>query len=146
MAIRAGPGGALVATTLYSFVLKSKAIVDVILLAGLYTTRIVAGAACINVILSHWLLALSMFIFLSLALVKRYTEMSELQATSTTSTAKGRGYRPDDIELISIVGPTSGYLSVLVFALYLNSDIIQSPYETPYLMCALVARSSQRNE
>ena len=131
MAIRAGPGGALVATTLYSFVLKSKAIVDVILLAGLYTTRIVAGAACINVILSHWLLALSMFIFLSLALVKRYTEMSELQATSTTSTAKGRCYRLDDIELISIVGTTSGSLSVLVFALYLSSALSSHPTRRP---------------
>lgn len=126
-----------IATTLYSFVLKQKAIVDVVLLAGLYTTRIVAGAACINVALSHWLLAFSMFIFLSLALVKRYTEMSELQASGNMSSAKGRGYRLDDIELLSTMGTISGYMSVLVFALYLNSDIIQSLYVTPYLMWAI---------
>ncbi|MEM7366164.1 MAG: UbiA family prenyltransferase, partial [Pseudomonadota bacterium] len=127
-----------VATTLYSFILKAKAVVDVILLAGLYTTRIVAGAACISVVLSHWLLAFSMFIFLSLALVKRYTEMVELQAAGGgMSTAKGRGYRLDDIDLLSTMGSTSGYLAVLVFALYLNSEVVQSLYQTPYLMWAI---------
>lgn len=120
-------------TFAYSFFLKRIVLIDVITLAGLYTVRIIAGAAAISVLLSFWLLAFSVFVFLSLALVKRYTELRALQDKSVKKTL-GRGYHADDIELLSSLGGSSGYISVLVLALYINSSDVRVLYNEPMIM------------
>ena len=122
-----------VLTFAYSFYLKRVVLIDVITLAGLYTVRIIAGAAAISVQLSFWLLAFSIFVFLSLALVKRYTELLALQGR-TVKKALGRGYHADDIELLSSLGGSSGYISVLVLALYINSSDVKVLYGDPMVM------------
>ena len=129
-----------VLTLAYSFLLKQKELVDVLVLATLYTLRILAGAAAVEVRVSFWLLALSMFLFFSLALVKRYTEMLAVSGRGETQAA-GRGYRPGDLEGLSQMGAASGYLAVLVLALYINSDDIRRLYAAPeviWLLCPLL--------
>lgn len=123
-------------TVAYSFWLKEKAMVDVMLLALLYTTRILAGAAAVAVIPSFWLLAFSMFIFLSLGMVKRFSELYPLREAGGGS-LRGRGYRADDLMMLSSLGTASGYLSVLVLALYINSPDVRAMYSQPYLIWAL---------
>ena len=109
----------------YSLWLKSKLMVDVIVLAGLYSLRIYAGGMAVGINLSHWLLLFSMFFFLSLAFVKRYTEL-RLVEQHEGSAAIGRGYLVDDIEMLRVFGPVCGYLSVLIFAMYIDSaDVIR---------------------
>ncbi len=120
-------------TFAYSFYLKRIVLVDVITLASLYTVRIIAGTAAIGVALSFWLLAFSIFVFLSLAIVKRYTELLGLKKKSAQKTL-GRGYQVDDIELLSSLGGASGYISVLVLALYINSAEVKVLYSEPAMM------------
>ena len=109
-----------VITVAYSLLLKRVAMLDVVTLAALYTVRIIAGAVAIPVEASFWLLAFSMFLFLSLAMVKRYTEIRRV-AASGESRVSGRGYAVDDMALILALGTSAGYLSVLVLAFYINS-------------------------
>lgn len=125
------------ATLAYSFGLKRLVMIDVLALAGLYTIRIVAGAAATTIALSFWLLMFAIFIFLSLALVKRYAELHVMREEGKLS-AKGRGYQVDDIALLQNLGASSGYLSILVLALYLNSPDIAVMYRHPKLVWALV--------
>lgn len=120
-------------TFAYSFYLKRVVLVDVVTLASLYTVRIIAGAAAISVALSFWLLAFSVFLFLSLAILKRYTELLALKERSGKATL-GRGYQVEDIELLSSLGGSSGYISVLVLALYINSGEILELYANPMVM------------
>jgi len=120
-------------TGMYSFVLKKIELVDVITLATLYTLRIIAGAAAVSVIPSFWLLAFSMFLFMSLAIVKRYTELSYLRESGITHSA-GRGYVAKDLDMLAIFGCTSGLMSVMVFALYINSDGILQQYSAPEIL------------
>lgn len=122
-----------VLTIAYSFNLKRLVMVDVVTLASLYTVRIVAGAAAISVTLSFWLLSFSVFVFLSLAIIKRYTELMKLKGKSATK-ALGRGYQVEDLELLSSLGGASGYISVLVLALYINSPDIKGLYTHPEMM------------
>ncbi len=127
-------------TLAYSFYLKRVELIDVLLLATLYTVRILAGAAAIAVTVSFWLLALSMFLFLSLALVKRYSELLTLRSRGEESAA-GRGYRAVDLESLAQMGAASGYLAVLVLALYINSEEIRLLYQHPavvWLLCPLL--------
>jgi len=112
----------MIVTSAYSASLKSKLLVDVFILAGLYTLRIFAGGVAAELAVSEWLLAFSIFMFTSLAFAKRYVEMSRLQAEGKT-TARGRGYEVGDIPLIETLGATSGYLAVLVFALYIHDGV-----------------------
>lgn len=122
-------------TTLYSLALKEIAIVDVLLLASLYTLRIIAGAAASRVPVSEWLLAFSLFIFLSLAAVKRYAELLRLRATDDPQAkVRGRGYLAADLELLVPMGLSSGYLAVLVLALYISSDKVAPLYSRPVLL------------
>lgn len=123
-------------TTIYSFWAKNKIVVDVMFLAGLYTMRILAGAAAINVKSSFWILAFSMFIFLSLAMVKRYAELFVV-LKSGKGKARGRGYLVDDLPLIQSLGGSSGYLSVLVLALYINSPEVHLLYSHPEILWGL---------
>jgi 4-hydroxybenzoate polyprenyltransferase len=127
-------------TSAYSIRLKRIMMLDVVVLATLYTTRILAGIAAIHTKPSFWLLAFSMFIFLSLAMVKRYTELLALQASGKV-TASGRGYDVDDIPLIQSMGSSSGYLAVLVLALYIDSTASMSLYRHPHylwMLCPLL--------
>ena len=129
----------LLLTTAYSAYLKRKVMIDVICLAGLYTLRILAGGAATSIVISPWLTAFSMFLFLSLAFAKRYTELSA--AGASRDLVPGRGYMGSDIELIRSLGPTSGYLCVLVLCLYLNSPDVRVHYQRPeilWLACPLL--------
>lgn len=129
----------LLLTTAYSVILKSKMMVDVICLAGLYTLRILAGGAATSIVISPWLAAFSMFLFLCLAFAKRYTELTTIDGA--LDWIPGRGYRSSDIELIRSMGPTSGYLCVLVLCLYLNSPDVRIHYQRPeilWLACPLL--------
>ena len=107
-------------TLAYSVRLKRQVIVDVMLLAGLYTMRIIAGAAATNIKPTFWLLAFSMFIFLSLALVKRYSELL-VTLQSNKQDAAGRGYSVNDLPVLMSIGTGAGLGSVLILALYLNN-------------------------
>jgi len=113
-----------VVTCAYSWSLKRILLVDCLTLAMLYTLRIVAGAAAIANVMSFWLIAFSVFLFLSLAFVKRYAELEDLMAPGEAGkdTLHGRGYTVRDAPLILTMGVVSGYAAVLVLALYLNSD------------------------
>jgi 4-hydroxybenzoate polyprenyltransferase len=129
-----------VLTTAYSFYLKTIAVLDVLLLAGLYTLRVLAGVAASDVRFSTWLLAFSMFLFLSLAFLKRYAELSELQG-GTGEGLMRRGYLRGDREWMASMGGASGYLSVLVLALYINSEEVVALYRAPlllWLICPLL--------
>ncbi|PWW03968.1 4-hydroxybenzoate polyprenyltransferase [Hoeflea marina] len=123
-------------TTTYTLLLKRKLLVDVFTLAGLYTLRILAGAAATGVALSFWLLAFSIFFFLSLALVKRYVELSE-QIVEEGSKLVGRGYLSSDRDMIGQAGIASAFSAALVLALYLDSAQISSMYTHPWLLWPL---------
>jgi 4-hydroxybenzoate polyprenyltransferase len=130
----------LVINALYSLWLKRKVGIDVILLASLYALRVVAGGVAADVPVSEWLLVFSMFMFLSLAFVKRYTELAR-GADEGMEMPAGRGYQASDLSLIESVGPSSGYLAVLVFALYINSEHTRQLYphtHVLWLICPLM--------
>jgi 4-hydroxybenzoate polyprenyltransferase len=120
-------------TLAYSFRLKRRAVVDVMALAGLYTLRIVGGALLLATAPSFWLLAFSVFLFLSLATLKRYAELLALLDRGGTQ-PKGRGYRVDDLPMVQSFGTASGYQAVLVLALYVNSPASQALYRRPELL------------
>jgi 4-hydroxybenzoate polyprenyltransferase/phosphoserine phosphatase len=133
-------GGYFVLTLAYSFGLKRVVLVDAIALAGLYTSRIVAGAAAVNVPLSFWLLLFSVFLFLSLALVKRYAELDALRRMGGLR-ASGRGYHVEDLPILHSLGAASGYGGVLVLALYINSPAVEALYKRPeaiWFLCVLL--------
>ncbi|MDB6019519.1 MAG: putative Prenyltransferase, UbiA family [Pedosphaera sp.] len=120
-------------TSSYSWRFKQVELLDVFFLAGLYTMRLIAGHAATNIAYSFWLLAFSMFIFLSLALVKRFTELNALRQQNKQS-SKGRGYLANDLELIATLGIVSGCLAVLVMALYVHSDEMLKLYHHPVVL------------
>jgi 4-hydroxybenzoate polyprenyltransferase/phosphoserine phosphatase len=117
-------------TCAYSWGLKKLPLIDCITLTILYTLRVIAGGAALGISLSFWLLAFSVFLFLSLAFVKRYAEL-ELQILNGKDVVHGRGYLTSDASLIQTLGIASGYASVLVLALYLNSDAVLRLYSFP---------------
>lgn len=128
--------GYYVLTLAYSLWLKRIVMLDVVTLAMLYTVRVVAGAAAIGVAVTFWILAFCMFIFLSLAFVKRYTELYDAREKGSVEKAPGRGYVASDFELLASLGAASGYLSVLVLALYINDSAAQALYRHPQWMWA----------
>ena len=107
----------------YSMMLKDLAMIDVLVLASGYALRVAAGAVAVGVVLSPWLLTFCVFLFLSLALIKRCSELVMLELTP--GPAHARGYWGSDKVVLVAQGIASGYLSVLVLALYTNSDISQ---------------------
>ena len=124
----------------YSFTLKRVVLLDVLVLAGLYTLRIVAGAAAISSWPSVWLLAFSMFLFISLAFIKRYAELMVMRATAGDQ-ATARGYQLSDAELLASNGTASAYAAVLVLALYIASGTLGLPYsrhQLVWLVCPLL--------
>lgn len=127
-------------TLAYSLWLKKKMLIDVLVLTALYTLRILAGSSTVLIISSFWLLAFSIFIFLSLAMVKRYSELIALRGSSQKS-IKGRDYRISDLSTLKSLGISSGHMAVLVLALYINSEDIRVMYTHPtmiWLLCPLV--------
>ncbi len=117
-------------TTAYSLGLKSVALLDVFILAGLYTIRVLAGTFAANVELSFWLLAFSLFLFFSLAMLKRYSELYNLEQREKKRTVV-RGYSTDDKEILALLGVASGYISVLVMALYITTPEHMVQYRKP---------------
>lgn len=125
-----------VLTLVYSLWLKRIVMLDVVTLAILYTTRVIAGAAAMSLVATFWILAFCMFIFLSLAFVKRYTELHDARRKGKKEKSAGRGYYPADFELLASLGGASGYLSVLVLALYINEASTATLYQSPVWMWA----------
>jgi 4-hydroxybenzoate polyprenyltransferase len=125
----------LLLTTAYSWRIKQLALLDVFVLAGLYTIRLVAGHTAADIAYSAWLLMFSMFIFLSLVLVKRFVELKSAKlAAPGAATLAGRGYVTGDLELVTALGTGSGYLAALVLALYVNSQQVVILYAHPNLL------------
>ncbi|KQV44878.1 UbiA family prenyltransferase [Duganella sp. Root336D2] len=124
-------------TCAYSWLLKRLMLVDCVTLALLYTLRIIAGAAALSMPLSFWLLAFSVFLFLSLAFVKRYAEL-QVQVLHGKKKAHGRGYYTTDAPLIQMLGVCAGYAALVVLALYLNSDAVVTLYRTPEIVWGAV--------
>jgi len=127
----------LLITCLYSLGIKRLVLIDCLTLAFLHTLRIVTGAAAAEIALSFWLLAFSVFIFLSLAFIKRYTEL-KVQQTNNKTKAAGRGYYTADAPMVQMLGITSGFAAVLVLALYLNSEAVVRLYRNPYAVWGAV--------
>lgn len=118
-----------VLTTLYSLWLKRMVVIDICLLAVLYTMRILAGSVATGIPASVWLLAFSTFFFFSLASIKRQAELVD-GIVSETVQARRRGYRTDDLPIVSNMAVSSGLVSVLVLALYANSEPVRLLYNT----------------
>lgn len=134
-------GAYFVLTLVYSLGLKQIAMLDVLTLAGLYTSRIVAGTVAISVSQSFWMLTFSVFIFLSLAFVKRFSELQAARSNNYEGHIRGRGYIHQDLELVSSMGVSAGYLSVLVLALYIQDAHTAVLYATPkfiWLACPIL--------
>ncbi len=117
----------LVTTLAYSLVLKRVVLVDVILLSGLYTVRMLAGASATRVNVSPWLAAFSVFLFLSLAMVKRFSELENTRERGQ-ALANGRGYVLGDIEQLRVFGTSSAYAAVVVFSFYIGAHDVSSLY------------------
>jgi 4-hydroxybenzoate polyprenyltransferase len=126
-------------TLAYSLRLKQIVLLDVIVLASLYVIRIVAGAAAVDISISRWLLGFSMFAFLSLALLKRYTEIVTMRAIAGKTT-QVRGYLSTDAGLLTAMGTASGYVAVAILALYADTATAARYYtrhELIWLVCPL---------
>ena len=124
----------------YSLSFKRVVLLDVFVLAGLYTLRIVAGAAAISSWPSVWLFAFSMFLFISLAFIKRYSELMVMRSVAGER-ATARGYELSDAELLSSTGTASGYVAVLVLALYFAGGMLNAPYsrhQLIWLVCPML--------
>jgi len=128
----------LLISILYSTVLKRLIIVDIIILAGLYTIRIVSGGFSIEVEVTFWLLAFSMFLFFSLAILKRVSELKLFKYSNSKldndEQLHGRCYQLEDLSILNSLGLSAGLLSVLVLALYINSLEIKALYKTPEIL------------
>lgn len=124
-------------TTAYSFYLKRVLFLDVLVLAGLYALRVVGGAVAGGLAVSDWLLAFTVFFFVSLALVKRYAELKQY-GDGLKGNIEGRGYRAGDAETVGRLGSAAGYVAVLVLSLYLNSERVLVLYSRPELLWVIV--------
>ena len=124
-----------VITTAYSWRVKQVAIADVLTLAVLYSMRIVAGSLATGTQASGWFIEFAIFLFLSLALVKRASELKEVKDnTSEDHSHRERGYQVDDLPLLLGFGTASGYIAVFVFTMYLGSDKVAELYTYPTLL------------
>jgi 4-hydroxybenzoate polyprenyltransferase len=127
-------------TTAYSLYLKRKMMIDVVALASLYTVRVFAGAVAVEVVVSEWLLAFSMFLFTALALIKRYSELS-IRLDSKLSDPTNRNYKIGDLDIVAALGAAAGMNAITVFTLYVASPSVQAAYSRPmllYLVCPLL--------
>jgi 4-hydroxybenzoate polyprenyltransferase/phosphoserine phosphatase len=120
----------LATTIAYTTYLKRIALVDVFVLSGLYTLRLLAGSAATGTPISHWLAGFSVFLFLSLAIVKRFAELQNLR-TSGAQPQNGRGYMLADIEQLRSFGTSSASAAVVIFAIYISGQDVQALYRNP---------------
>lgn len=127
----------LLLTLFYSFKLKQYVGMDVVCLALLYTIRIVAGAAVIGVLVSFWLFAFSVFVFLSLALIKRCAELKAM-LKSGKERVKGRDYTVDDFVVLESFGTSSAMLAVLKYCFYINNNVLTNQYQQPNILWLIV--------
>lgn len=126
------------ASASYTFLIKKKLLVDVLWLSGLYTLRILAGAAASQIPASFWLLGFSIFIFLSLASAKRCAELYPLlNASGDSSTMTRRGYRADDMATMSMMGVASSFSAIIVLLLYLTNEDLVHNYKHPNMIILL---------
>jgi 4-hydroxybenzoate polyprenyltransferase len=125
--------GYVVLSSCYSFWLKRRPVIDICVLAGLYTIRIIAGGEATGTPISTWLLAFSIFLFFSLAAIKRQTELVTI-ALKNEGMAAGRGYRAEDLPVIGSAALAAGYVAVLVLALYISSPQVLELYAQPKLL------------
>ncbi|QRY41712.1 UbiA family prenyltransferase [Microbacterium hominis] len=123
-------------TTAYSFWLKRITVVDIVTLALLYMVRIVAGAVATGIALSFWFTGVTLFLFLSLALVKRYAEAH--QAREEGRDIRGRGYSGDDVHAILALGAATGVSAVLLLAIYIQSDAVSTLYAAPAVLWLVI--------
>ena len=131
----------LLLTVAYSFYFKRLAIFDVMVLSFLYLLRVIAGAKATDIDTTFWMLLFCMFIFLSLAFLKRYAELYTQINKDQSSKILGRGYYRSDFELLASLGGASGFISVLVLALYINDPLSANLYKYPewmWLACPLL--------
>jgi 4-hydroxybenzoate polyprenyltransferase len=122
-----------VTTLAYSLSLKRIVLVDVVVLSSLYTIRMLAGSEATHDPVSPWLAAFSIFLFLSLAMVKRFSELQNLHSRGATPT-NARGYLLSDIEQLRSFGTSSAYASIVIFALYINGRDVVALYHHPTRM------------
>ena len=127
----------LASTLLYSLYLKRIALVDVVVLSGLYTLRLLAGGAAASTPISHWLAGFAIFLFLSLAIVKRFAELENLRMTGM-QLKNGRGYLMSDIEQIRAFGTSSAFAAVVVFANYISGPDVIALYHHPVRLWLIV--------
>jgi len=120
-------------TLAYMFDLKRRPLADCIALGGLYTLRIVAGWSAVGLGASFWLLAFSLFLFLSLAFVKRYSELAAIVRAGAAE-AQGRGYLASDLQVVQTMGVAAGFNAVLLMALYINGDTVLRLYHQPQIL------------
>jgi 4-hydroxybenzoate polyprenyltransferase len=120
--------------TSYTFFLKKQMMLDVVTLALLYTIRVFAGAVAIDVTLSEWLLAFSLFVFFALALVKRYTELVARQDAPLPEMLQSRDYRSSDLTIVGALAAASALNAVTIFILYISSDAVRTLYAHPQLL------------
>ena len=124
----------------YSFGVKAVMLLDTVVLAGLYTSRVIAGGLATDSPASFWMVLFSIFIFLSLAFVKRYAELDALRRSQKVA-AQGRSYNVHDLPILESLGTGAGYMSVVVLALYINSPTVQTLYSRPkyiWAVCVLL--------
>lgn len=120
----------------YSLIFKTVLAIDVVVLSLLYIMRIIAGAAATEAMPSFWLLAFSLFVFTSLAMLKRYAELEQQQLTGVTN--KRRAYRVEDKSVMAMMGAACGLISVFVFAFYLNSKDVTVLYQRAEILWLVV--------
>lgn len=128
-------------TIAYSVRLKRVVLIDVFVLSSLYTVRVVAGGIAGAVMVSPWFLAFSIFIFLSLGLVKRYAELREVSAETDSRQQQmtfGRGYTPRDLAVLGIQGIAAGYAAVVILSLYINDPASMHFYQYPEYLWGIV--------
>lgn len=133
-------GGYFALTTAYSFWLKRKMLIDVLTLAGLYSVRVIGGAVAIDVLVSKWLLAFCMAIFVSLALIKRFVELAA-RLDAHAPDPSNRDYRTSDLGMVGALAAAAGFNAVIVFALYITSPAVDGLYSRPemlWLVCPLL--------
>jgi 4-hydroxybenzoate polyprenyltransferase len=122
----------------YSEYLKTRPIIDIFLLAGLYTLRVVIGGVSSGNFASIWLLNFSGFLFLSLGILKRYSEYSEDQGKEGNSIYNRRGYTKYDMQALIIMGISSSFTSAVILGLYIDSTQAQVAYRTPLILWGIV--------
>jgi 4-hydroxybenzoate polyprenyltransferase len=115
-------------------------LVDVVTLATLYTLRVIGGAVAIDVVMSEWLFAFALLIFMSLALIKRYIELAG-RLDGNLSSLANRGYEVGDHTVIAVLAAAAGFNAVVVFTLYISSDAVRALYTRPqalWLACPIL--------